>query len=576
MRINKDFQNNSSFSSNSDWLANAIAGAACAKAATGLADGEIYHSRIANQGFPGTSQGNCAHQLRLVTFLLLFVIVAGKSSAQMTDQTQAPNNAQAGIVKSLPEEIGAGRGDIYTPDSSLFIINRDPFRSVRRGRQLFQRKFTRTQGQGPNVGDGRGDLNTNDAIGAGLSDSCALCHGRPRGSAGFGGNVATRPDSRDAPHLFGLGLKEMLADEITGDLRRIQEQAIARAERSGHSVTLPLRSKGIDYGSITATSSGTVDTTRVKGIDPDLRVRPFFAEGRTISIREFVVGALHKEVGIEVYDPDLAKAHAGQTVVTPSGMVLDGSRDNIDPPPPPDAETGKYEADPAIVDHLEFYLMNYFKPAVGQPNPTTELGQRVFNRVRCNTCHISNLTINHDRRVADVETGYDPVNGIFNNLFSTAGTLVDVFDDKRGFPPLKRPRGPFLVTNIFTDFKRHDLGRNFYERNFDGTFQREFLTRPLWGVGSKNSFGHDGRSTSLDEVILRHGGEAKDSRDAYASLAKPESDALQQFLRSLVLFPPDDTASNLDPGDPNAEHFPQFGHGSIKLTVLFNDPTDPE
>jgi cytochrome c peroxidase len=229
------------------------------------------------------------------------------------------------------------------------------------------------------------------------------------------------------------------------------------------------------------------------------------------------------------------------------------------------------------VDYLEFYLTNYFKPGIGQQNPTTELGQRVFNRLSCNSCHISNLLINHDRRVADVETVHDPANGIFNNLFSSAATLVDVKDDRRGFPPLKRPRGdPFLVTNIFTDFKRHDLGRNFYERNYDGTLQRQFLTRPLWGVGSKNSFGHDGRSTSLDEVILRHGGEAKGSRDAYASLAEPESSALQQFLRSLVLFPPDDTASNLDPGDRNAKYFPQLGHGSIKLTVLFNDPTDPE
>ena len=46
--------------------------------------------------------------------------------------------------------------------------------------------------------------------------------------------------------------------------------------------------------------SGTVDTSRVEGVNPDLRVRPFFAEGRAISIREFVVGALHKEMGIEV------------------------------------------------------------------------------------------------------------------------------------------------------------------------------------------------------------------------------------------------------------------------------------
>ncbi len=523
------------------------------------------------------SPGGLGEHSRIRWGLFLLVACAGTSSAQLTDQTLAPNTAQAGIAKSLQDEIGAGRGDSYTPGSSIFIINRDPFRSVRRGRQLFQRKFTRVQGQGPNEGDCAGDIETDDAIGAGLSDSCAMCHGRPRGSAGIGGNVATRPDSRDAPHLFGLGLREMLADEITGDLRTIRQQAINQAEESGHSVTLPLLSKGIDYGTITATPSGTVDMSNVQGVDPDLRVRPFFAQGKTMAIREFVVGALHKEMGLEVNDPDLANAHAGARVVTPSGMVLDGALDSIDAPPDPDPGSGQYEIDPAIVDHLEFYLMNYFKPGRDQQNPTTALGRRKFNSLGCNSCHMSDFQINHDRRVADVETVYDPVNGIFNKLFSAAGTLINVIDDGHGLPPLKQPQGnPFLVQNIFTDFKRHDLGPNFYERNYDGTLQQQFLTRPLWGVGTKSSFGHDGRSISLDEVILRHGGEAQASRDAYARLAEPESAALQKFLRSLLLFPPDDTASNLDPGDRTAENFPQFGHGSVKLTVLFNDPTDPE
>ena len=64
----------------------------------------------------------------------------------------------AGISKSLTEQIGAGRGDILTPGSSEFIINRDPFRSIRRGRQLFQRKFTAKQGLGPRTNDGVGDI----------------------------------------------------------------------------------------------------------------------------------------------------------------------------------------------------------------------------------------------------------------------------------------------------------------------------------------------------------------------------------------------------------------------------------
>src|SRR5262249_5689246 len=170
----------------------------------------------------------------------------GPALAQMPDRTQNPNVANFGIAKSLVQEIGSGRGDSTTPDSSAFIIARDPFRAIRRGRQLSQRKFLRSQGQGPLVNDSIGDINTNLALGAGLSDSCAGCHGRPRGSAGSGGDVVTRPDSRDAPHLFGLGLKEMLADEITADLRNIRAQAVAEARATNHPVTKPLNSKGIN------------------------------------------------------------------------------------------------------------------------------------------------------------------------------------------------------------------------------------------------------------------------------------------------------------------------------------------
>jgi hypothetical protein len=513
------------------------------------------------------------------TLWVAVLVCAGSCAgwAQLTDRTLAPNTAAVGIAKSLQDETGAGRGDLMTWNSSIFIINRDPFRSVRRGRQFFQRKFTRLQGQGGNEGDGVGDINTNNAIGAGLADSCALCHGRPRGSAGSGGNNASRPDSRDAPHLFGLGLKEMLADEITADLRNTRQLAMIRAARKGQPVTLPLKSKGINYGSITASPSGSVDYSQIQGLDSDLRVKPFFAEGSTISMREFIVGALHKEMGIEVNDPDLAAASAGRKVVTPAGMVLDGTLDKIDAPPAADADTGQYEMDPAIVDHLEFYLLNYFKAGLGKQDGTTDRGRAVFHRIGCTSCHVADLQINHDRRVADLETNYDPVNGNLNALFATATALIKILDDGSGNPPLKQPLGDsFLVKNIFTDFKRHDLGANFYERNYDGTLQKQFLTRPLWGVGSTAPYGHDGRSMTLDDVILRHGGESQVSRDAYANLPERQSEALLKFLNSLVLFPPDDTASTLDPGNRRTPNFPQFGHGSIKLTVLFNDPTDPE
>ncbi len=522
-------------------------------------------------------------RVKLLVVLVIALLLVVTVYSQQIDKTQNPNLAEAGIAKSFFQQIGVGRGDVMTPESSSFVINRDPFRAIRRGRQIFQRKFLHSQGHGPLANDGAGDVMINLAIGAGLADSCSACHSRPRGGGGFGGSVATRPDSRDAPHLFGLGLKEMLADEMTADLRSIRSEVIAKAQQRRHPVTRRLESKGTSFGYLTAYGDGSVNISKVEGVDPDLRVRPFFMHGGTISMREFIVGAFNDEMGLQAVDTELAKAHNGSTMITPSGMVLNGALDQINAPPAddqtidPDGDGIANEIPTSIVDFMEFYFLNYFKPATYQQTAETERGQELFQRIGCAQCHIPDLLIKRDRRVADVETSYDPERGGFNNLFATARLLTNAIDDVSGFPSLKRPQmNPFLVKGIFTDLKRHDLGPNFYERNYDGTVRTQFLTTPLWGVGSTAPYGHDGRSINLQEAILRHGGEAQAARDAFAAMPSRRQATLLDFLNSLVLFPPDDTASNLDPVDRNATNFPQFGHGSIKLTNLFNDPRDPE
>jgi len=465
----------------------------------------------------------------------------------------------------------------------ILSLREIPFVPIARGRQLFQRKFNVAQGMGPRTDDGIGDIETDLSIGAGLADSCAACHGRPRGSAGFGGDVFTRPDSRDAQHLFGLGIKEMLADEITQDLRNIRDRAIDQALAQGSPATVRLRSKGIHFGEITVNSDGTYDPSDIKGIDDDLRVRPFSHHGGTISIREFVVGALNAEMGLEAVDPELRDAAAGGSFVTLAGMVLDGSQDSMESPvaandaDDPDLDGVANEVPESLVDFLEFYLLNYLKPATYHETRGTKSGQRIMDKIRCTNCHVPSLTISHDRRVADVDTRYDRKRGIFNNLFATASPIFNEEDDPSDHPTIKPPiGGSFEVKHIYTDFKRHDLGPNFHERNFDGTLRTEIFTTALWGVGTTPSYGHDGRSINLREVILRHGGEAQGSREAFARLPKDEQAQVIEFLQSLVLFGPPDTASNLNPGDPNTHGFPQEGHGSIDLSVPFNDPSDLE
>jgi len=519
-----------------------------------------------------------ASSLVLIALLagLATVTRAGDARAQLTDQTQTPNSAEEGIALSLEDQIGVGQGDENTPNSSTFIIRRDPARAVRRGRQLFQRKFTRAQGNGPRIGDGVGNIEEIAGLGAGFADSCAACHGRPRGSAGFGGDVFTRPDSRDAPHLFGLGLQEQLADEITRDLRALRDGAVAQASETGEAVTVPLESKGINFGEVTANPDGSVDTSGVDGIDADLRVRPFFADGRTISIREFIVGAFADEMGMEAFDPCLQQAVDGGVCTTAGGLVLDGSLDTIEAPrissvdEDGDGDGVVNEIDAALLDFMEFYLLNYFRPGIGEQTEGTERGFAIFEEIGCGTCHIRNLTIDSDRRVADIDTRFDPERGNFNRLFAEASTLFGPpVEDGQELPQLLPAGEPFVVENIFTDFKRHDLGPNFAELNFDGTLLREIVTEPLWGVGSTSPYGHDGRSINLTEVILRHGGEAQDSRDAFVALQYRDQRRVLEALNSLILFPPDDTASNLDPGDPAQPDFPQIGHGSIRLPELF-------
>lgn len=518
------------------------------------------------------------------------VSVAQLPECELIDQALKIAAPGSCIAKSLRLQIGAGQGDAATPSSSTYLIKRDPARSIRRGRQLFQRKFSVYEGLGPRVNaTSGGDITAQRALGAGLADSCASCHGRPRGSAGHGGDVSTFPDSRDAPHLFGLGLIEMLADEITADLRAIRDGAVrdaspratstdARRPASGP-VTARLVSKGIDFGSIKAFPNGRVDTSGVRGVDPDLRVRPFLHHGATVSIREFVIGALNAEMGLQAWDPVLCTATdptEPRAVTSAAGFEFDPALDTFERPPScssaedPDGDGVAGEIDPALVDHLEFYLLNYFKPGQYRVTPRAAEGLKLMEQIGCTTCHVQNLTIDHDRRVADAETTYDPERGIFNQLFTDVYPLFGPVEDGDPYPQLLPVGGSFVVENVFTDLKRHDLGPQFHERDYDGTRITSHVTEPLWGVGTTAPYGHDGRSVNLDSVIRRHGGEAERVTRAYVALSADEQAKITEFLQTLVLFPPDDTASSLNPGVPgSADPQDPANHGNINLGLLF-------
>ena len=64
----------------------------------------------------------------------------------------------------------------------------------------------------------------------------------------------------------------------------------------------------------------------------------------------------------------------------------------------------------------------------------------------------------------------------------------------------------------------------------------QFRTAPLWGLGQRIFFLHDGRTTNLLTAITDHasnGSEASNVEENFASLSPSQKQDLLNFLRSL-------------------------------------------
>lgn len=109
--------------------------------------------------------------------------------------------------------------------------------------------------------------------------------------------------------FFGIGLREMIADEMTNELRTIRDVCGLVTTITGMSITLPLTSKGVSFGWIKSLADGGWDTSQVQGVNADLRVRPFFHDGREFPLRAFAVGAFNDEMGLQAADPLLCAAN---------------------------------------------------------------------------------------------------------------------------------------------------------------------------------------------------------------------------------------------------------------------------
>ena len=416
------------------------------------------------------------------------------------------------------------------------------------GAVLFETRFNALDGAGRPTATGSGTptvrserefpQNFNRSSGPD-TNSCVGCHNKPR-RAGGGDNVAnafvlaeltefttsigpSTADERNPLGLFGSGAIEMLAREMTADLHRLRDEALAEASGTGQPVTRALVTKTVDFGAITAFPDGSVDTGQVEGVDADLIIRPFGLKGVHVSLRVFSNNAMNHHHGMQ------SSERFGDGIdFDGDGIIDELSRGDI-------TAVTIFQAAQAIPGQKI--------PARPRVARAILRGEDLFQAIGCASCHVPAM-------ILDTPIFSEP--GPFNppgNLTPGEVPAPFTFDLTREgpLPRLEPISGGKAIVRAFTDLKRHHIGAALAEqlpqRGVPGDM---FLTKKLWGFASEPHFLHHGRATLIGEAILLHGGEAQAARDAFAALSSDEQADIIEFLRSLVVLPEPTSARVVD------------------------------
>jgi len=136
-------------------------------------------------------------------------------------------------------------------------------------------------------------------------------------------------------------------------------------------------------------------------------------------------------------------------------------------------------------------------PTPGPSTSSTQNGAALFVSTGCSLCHSPTLT-----------TGKSPYTGMSNVTYSP-----------------------------YSDFALHKMGTDLQDGITQGAAGgKQFRTAPLWGLGQRLFFMHDGRTTDLIQAIQAHssaGSEATKVVNNYNKLKSSQKQDLLNFLRSL-------------------------------------------
>jgi len=312
-----------------------------------------------------------------------------------------------------------------------------------------------------------------DAPGCGISQPDFLPAGNPLTGQGGNSNISFRIPTP----MFGAGLIEAIPDaEI---LANVRVNATAKADMgiSGHP---------------NAHLSGNANLSANDGT-----ITRFGWKAQNKSLLMFAAEAYNVEMGIS--NPLFPQ----ERDETPGCLYIASPNDTLN-----FTTTSAGASNPAVLSDIEAFanFMRMLAPPKPAPDtPSTVNGRTVFLKVGCGHCHTPSFT-----------TG--------KMIASGSSTAPSVAMSN-------------LPVRLFSDLLVHHMGKGLADGITQGSAgPDEFRTAPLWGVGKRVFFLHDGRTSDLVEAIEDHqspGSEADKVIENFNSLKTQEKQDIINFLRAL-------------------------------------------
>jgi CxxC motif-containing protein (DUF1111 family) len=314
-----------------------------------------------------------------------------------------------------------------------------------------------------------------DAMGCNIVQPDFLPAGNPLSGQGGNPNIIFRIPTP----VFGAGLIEAIPDSAI--LANMMANASLKA------------GLGI-YGHANAHLSGNANTSANDGT-----ITRFGWKAQNKSLIIFAGEAYNVEMGVtnQLFPQERDETPGCLFNATPEDTL------NFTPSPAPASNPNT-----AVLSDIEAFanFMRMLAPPTPAPGtPSTVNGRTLFTRTGCAHCHTPSFT-----------TG--------RMIASGSSTVPSTALSNQ-------------TANLFSDILVHHMGKGLADGiTQGGAGPDEFRTAPLWGVGQRVFFLHDGRTSNLLAAIEAHrspGSEANKVIEGFNRLNARERQDIVNFLRSL-------------------------------------------